>query len=307
LLAVVFLFALATGAVAPACAETPASLAPTTAASNDAHPAMWTAHGKRGTVYLLGSIHMLPPGEHWRTQAIAQAIDTADVFAFEIPTDAQASMELQEMVAKRGLLPPDKNLHEMLSPEAQHDLDKAIALAGVPPDAVDHQRPWLAGLTLTISRMTHDRDLASEAGLDMVLTREATARHKELRYLETKKQQLDLLAPKNDDKLEIEEFQSGLKDFLTDNDDAEFNQLLAAWARGNPQEMDRLFNKSLAKYPDLRKTLLDDRNKAWVKKIEPMLDNEDKVFLITVGAGHLGGPGGVPSLLRKAGYKVDGP
>jgi hypothetical protein len=211
------------------------------------------------------------------------------------------------MVAERGLLPPGKSLHEMLTPDAQHDLDKAIALASLPPEAVDHERPWLAGLTLTVSRMMHDHDLASEAGLDRVLAREAAAQHKELRYMETMQQQLDLLAPKNDDRLEIEEFQSGLKDFLTDNDDAEMNQLLGAWAKGNPQEMDRLFNKSLAKYPDARKTLIDDRNKAWVKKIEPMLDHEDKVFLITVGAGHLVGKNGVPNLLRKAGYKVDGP
>ncbi|HEY1707763.1 MAG TPA: TraB/GumN family protein [Rhizomicrobium sp.] len=305
--AILFLFAVSIGAFAPARAETPPSLAPTTAASNDAHPALWTAHGKHGTVYLLGSIHILPPDEHWRTPAIEQAIDKADVFAFEIPTDAKAAMELREMVAERGMLPPDKSLHEMLTPEAQRDLDKAIALAGVPPDAVDRQRPWLAGLTLTISRMMHTHDLASESGVDRVLAREATARHKELRFMETMKQQLDLLAPKHDDKMEIEEFQSGLKDFLTENDDTELNQLIAAWAHGNPQEIDRLFNKSLAKYPDLRKMLLEDRNKAWVKKIEPMLDNEDKVFLITVGAGHLVGQTGVPNLLRKAGYKVDGP
>ena len=34
---------------------------------------------------------------------------------------------------------------------------------------------------------------------------------------------------------------------------------------------------------------------------------EKHVFFVTVGAGHLTGPRGVPALLRKAGYRVDGP
>jgi uncharacterized protein YbaP (TraB family) len=52
--------------------------------------------------------------------------------------------------------------------------------------------------------------------------------------------------------------------------------------------------------------LLDDRNQAWVPKITAML-REKHTFFITVGAGHLTGPKGVPALLRAAGYTVDGP
>jgi hypothetical protein len=51
---------------------------------------------------------------------------------------------------------------------------------------------------------------------------------------------------------------------------------------------------------------LDDRNRRWAPKIEAML-KEKHVFFVTVGAGHLTGPVGLPALLRKAGYKVDGP
>jgi uncharacterized protein YbaP (TraB family) len=34
---------------------------------------------------------------------------------------------------------------------------------------------------------------------------------------------------------------------------------------------------------------------------------EKHTYFITVGAFHLVGPGGVPNLLRAAGYQVDGP
>jgi len=57
---------------------------------------------------------------------------------------------------------------------------------------------------------------------------------------------------------------------------------------------------------DEKKTMIDDRNKDWVPKIEKML-KEKRTFFITVGAAHLVGPGGVPNLLRQDGYHVTGP
>ena len=67
----------------------------------------------------------------------------------------------------------------------------------------------------------------------------------------------------------------------------------------------RLTNAELADQPDAKKALLTDRNQRWALQIETML-REKRVFFITVGAGHLAGPEGVPALLRAAGYKVEG-
>ena len=46
--------------------------------------------------------------------------------------------------------------------------------------------------------------------------------------------------------------------------------------------------------------------RAEIAGLEAML-KEKHSFFITVGAGHLAGPAGVPALLRKAGYTVEGP
>jgi uncharacterized protein YbaP (TraB family) len=43
-----------------------------------------------------------------------------------------------------------------------------------------------------------------------------------------------------------------------------------------------------------------------VGKISAML-NENHTYFITVGAGHLAGPKGVPAMLRAKGFKVEGP
>lgn len=58
--------------------------------------------------------------------------------------------------------------------------------------------------------------------------------------------------------------------------------------------------------PAERKAMLDDRNHAWIPQIVAML-NEKHTYFITVGAAHLVGKIGVPTLLRQRGYRVDGP
>lgn len=274
----------------------------------DAHPAIWVAHGKRGTVYLLGSVHLLPPGMRWRTPDIEDAIAKADVFAFEIPSDETATKAIGKLVNERGRLPPGESLRAKLSPEGQEDLDKALALDNIPLLAVDRERPWLAMLTLAVVKVMHDGNADPRAGLDKMLADEAVANHKELRYMETIEQQFGLVAGSEEDSdREVKRFEAELKEFLKNNDTDGLSKLLTAWASGDPHKLDALFNDSLNKSPKARKVLLDDRNKAWVETLRTWLDGEDKVFLVTVGAGHLVGKHGVPTLLRNAGYRVDGP
>ena len=59
-----------------------------------AHPAMWHIQGPAGDVTLFGSIHLLPADLDWQRPSIRQAIDRADVFVFETPTDATAVARL---------------------------------------------------------------------------------------------------------------------------------------------------------------------------------------------------------------------
>ena len=75
---------------------------------------------------------------------------------------------------------------------------------------------------------------------------------------------------------------------------------------GRPDRIASLTQKELGNFPEAQKLLFDDRNHAWVEKISSYLD-QPKVYFITVGAGHLAGPRGVPALLRARGFRVEGP
>jgi uncharacterized protein YbaP (TraB family) len=272
-----------------------------------AFPSLWYVKGDPkkgdlGEVYLLGAVHVLPPNLHWRSPAIGRAISRSDVFVFEVPQDETALTQLNGLIQTQGFLPADQTLRAQLHPAALSDYDAAIAASGLSPAAVEHERPWLAGLQLMFAQIAKLKFSAGD-GVDSILMAQAAKAHKQMRYLETIAEQFALLAPA-DRALELQEFEAGLKDLRDVG--AELEPLIRAWSTGNQVELDRLINGDLDEFPEARKQLLDDRNKRWAPKIEAML-KEKRVFFITVGAGHLAGPVGVPALLRKAGYTVQGP
>jgi uncharacterized protein YbaP (TraB family) len=267
-----------------------------------ARPALWHVQGPQGDAFLLGSVHVLPPNVRWRTHEIGTAIARSDVFVFEVPQDAAAQAKVQTLVAAKGFLPPGESLRALLPPASQADLDAAVAAADLQEATVDRERPWLAGLQLMFAQIGKLKFDAGK-GVDASLLREARRSHKKLRYLETIETQFALLAP-DDRGLELEEFESDLKE-LRDVAGG-IQPMVNAWAAGDQARLDELINGDFADYPQARKVLLDDRNRNWLPKIEAML-REKHTYFITVGAGHLTGPTGVPALLREAGYQVEGP
>ena len=294
--------ALALGAPVAALAQAQPDLPPAIMAS----PSLWhIKSGQKsgqGEVYLLGAVHVLPSNVHWRTPEIEHALSRSDVFVFEVPEDPKSVQELQDLIQAHGFLPMGQSLRDELEPAALSDYDAAVAASGLPAAGVDHERPWLAGIQLMFAQM-EKLHYGTSNGVDSTLMQDAAQERKEMRYFETIAEQFALLAP-DDPKVELQEFESGLKDLRDLAGDVQ--PMMKAWGEGDQTKLDALINGDLDQFPEARKILLDDRNKRWVPKIEAML-KEKHVFFICVGAGHLTGAGGVPALLRADGYKVDGP
>jgi uncharacterized protein YbaP (TraB family) len=274
------------------CLASPASAA----------PSLWHVKGPRGDVTLFGSIHILPPSVHWRGPALDAAIKHADVFVFEAPGDDDAKARVAALIAARGFLPPGQSLRASLPPLAQTQFDAALTAAHLPLAAIDRERPWLASLQILMSQMASQKYGRSD-GVDVRMMDAARFGHKQMRYFETIEQQFALIAP-TDEKLEMEEFLAALPDMADAN--AELQPMVDAWQRGDQNKLNTLINGDMAQFPAARKALLDDRNKRFALQIETML-REKRRFFITIGAGHLTGPLGVPELLRAAGYKVESP
>jgi uncharacterized protein len=280
-----------------------ATRAESTAAPVQAHPAMWTVHGPKATIYLLGSIHVLPPQMRWRTPAIDAALNAADTFVFEIPMDASQKTDIQEFIKENGFLPPGMALPSLLNAEARKDYIAALSLTHVPPDKLTPMRPWLALLVLETGMVTQQH-FSADTGLDRQVYGIAVKKSAvSFRAFETPEQQLKLLMPE-DQSLEVQEFDAGLKEML--NETLSVNDLVTAWAHGDVVKLNQLMNSGFKENPKAEKTLFEDRNRAWLAQLDRML-NERHVFFVTVGAGHLVGPKSVIALLRVQGYQVDGP
>ena len=55
--------------------------------------------------------------------------------------------------------------------------------------------------------------------------------------------------------------------------------------------------------PEIYERLLVERNRNWIPAIDTCLEQNADCFIV-VGAAHLVGPHGIPTLLQKKGYKV---
>lgn len=266
-------------------------------------PAIWTVHGPKGTAYLFGSIHILPPNMQWQTPQVAAALKASDTFVFEIPMDDSTQTRIADFVRDNAFLPKGETLPALLTDKVRKDYSDALALTGVAPERLIDKRPWFAALVLEVSYMGQRR-LSADAGVDKQVYKEALAAgDKQFRALETPEEQFRLLMP-DDRSLELSEFDQSLKELLKDQ--GVVGDMIDAWAHGDVKTLGHLMNDGLKTDPKMAKALFEDRNARWVNKISAML-NEDHTYFITVGAGHLAGPQGVPAMLRAKGFKVDGP
>jgi len=194
-----------------------------------AYPSLWHIQGEQGEVYLLGSVHVLPPRVHWHSPPINRALGRSTVYVFEVPQDEAAMGELNSLIQAKGFLPPGETLRGLLHPEALADYDAAVAASGLQPAMIERVRPWLAGLQMMFAQISKLK-FAADNGVDAVLMADAAKHRKPMRYLETVAEQFAVLAP-DDRVLELQEFESGLKDLRDIG--SEIEPMVRAWSSGN--------------------------------------------------------------------------
>ncbi len=284
----------------PACAQPRPQAQPqpkSKLTAPDADPALWVVKDQDTTIYLFGTIHVLKPGMTWFDEAVKKAFDSASEVKLELVMPDPATM--QSLVMATGVAPTGTPpLTQRLPADKRAAYAKAVTDLGLPANALDTYKPWLAATQLSIaplSKLGYD----STNGPEEVITAAAKAAGKPVTGLETAAQQLGYFSGLSEPAQiqfltsTIDELPTLAKTMATMVDD---------WAEGKPEALAKEMNDSLKDSPEVAKTLLVDRNQRWAGWIKQRMAQPGTVF-IAVGAGHLAGKDSVQAQLAKLGVK----
>lgn len=263
-----------------------------------AEPALWAVTGKDSTVYLFGSVHVLPEGGFTVEGALGEAYGDAERVCFEIDTRNVDPTEMTAVTLARAVDPDGRDLFELLGDSADR-VRASAAAAGIDIAPYAPFEPWFAGLTVSVMALQqHGYDV--EHGVEQVIEAVVARDGKPSCGLEEIDEQLAMLDELSPE-LQLELLLQSLEE-ATEIEQV-FAPMLAAWRNGDDGKFARYLNEEFAEYPELAELLIYRRNERWVGPVEAMLDGSDDVLLV-VGALHLVGDRGLPELLRGRGYQV---
>jgi uncharacterized protein len=280
---------LALGSTAEAAASAP----------HAARPALWAVSDADTTIYLFGTIHLLPENYQWRTPKLEQAVDGSQQLVVETIVDEKNPQKLFQALASLAFSPGLPPLADRVPSGKRAALAQAVKKSGLPPQALDKMETWAAAFIL-LGNQFRDMGLKGNEGVEMVLRNAFATQGKPIGELETNVQQLSFFdkLPENAQRQLLE----GAIDQSASTRD-EFRQMLGAWARGDVKGIARTFNQDLAESPALQQALLTTRNANWSKWIAQRMAQPGAI-MVAVGAGHLAGPDSVIELLKRDGYRV---
>jgi uncharacterized protein YbaP (TraB family) len=272
---------------------------PSTAQDEGHAVTLWRVAGAQNTVYLLGTIHALRKSDYPLPTAIDAAYDDADALFMELDMDDLDPIATQALVHDLGMLQDGQSLSDILGPELFNQASEYATEINIPLAMLGNAEPWLAAMT--IENLLLDR-LGFEArlGIEMHLLQKAREDGKSIYGLETELQQmqiLDALSPQTQKDMLLQTLSDGA-DMLPLLDD-----LIDAWRHGDAEQLAADMLGELEEHPELLRVLVSDRNLAWLVPIEELLQ-QDKNYLVAVGALHLVGDIGVPTLLQARDYEV---
>ena len=283
---------LAALAPAPTAAQAPAALRP-------AEPALWVVSDHDTTVYLFGTIHLLPKGIDWQRGKLSDALVKSDELVIETIVDEKNPMQFNmalNSLAFGSTLPP---LRERVDEDKRAELDAAVTAGGLPPTAYDRMETWAVAVLLLGAKF-RKIGLSPEDGVEMILRKRFAESNKPIEALETMVEQLGYF-----DRLPEEAQRSLLEGVIvTDKDmQTDFGAMLEAWQKGDVDKIAKTFDTDLAESPPLRDALMVQRNRNWATWVEQRMARPGSV-LVAVGAGHLAGTDSVQRYLETRGLEV---
>ena len=265
----------------------------------DATPAVWAVKADGTTIYLTGTVHLLPDGVNWRNGPINAAMDDAQELVTEL---APAELDRVAAVAKRythgdGMVQP----RDRFEPDIRDDY---IAIEGSDLPLVGGMAAlddW--ALALMLARVSADQaGLEATNGVDSALIASFARANKPRLGLERAQDQFGAF-----DAISLPEQRQMLNRLMRDmaegRADDRLRATIGAWSRGDMDALATMIANDAAEAPMAHRLLLVERNRKWADWVERRLEKPGTV-LVAVGAGHLAGPDSLIAILAARGIEA---
>lgn len=250
-------------------------------------PALWevvSPEGERG--WLFGTVHRIPAEIDWQTPAMRRAMTDAGVLVVEIAelADEEAGERAFRRFAVGRSQPP---LTERVPAPDRPELRAFMDRAGMSDADFTHLDTWYAAIALANA----SRPERTLQGVDMALI-DSKERVVGLESHERQFAIFDALSPADQTDLLMATAREPAGD-----------ERIESWLIGDLDALERSGANSILADPGLRDALQTGRNRSWLGPIEGLIRRGERPF-VAVGAAHMLGTDGLPTLLAARGYTV---
>ena len=261
---------------------------------------LWKATKGTGSLYLVGSVHLLTKDYYPLNPTLDAAFKDAELLVEEIDLGEMMATENQMQMLMSGMLPSGQTLDKVIAPATMAAVTKRVETLGMPIEPLKRFKPWLLSLTL-LGMEWQKAGFEAELGLDKHFYDRARADKKPVQGLETVAFQISRF-----DEMTAEEQDRLLAETLSELDTQKtaVTALADAWKVGDAATVEKIVLQDLKSDPRLYQRMLVDRNRDWLPKLEAIASRGTRAFVV-VGAAHLVGPEGLIEMLKAKGYRTE--
>jgi len=243
--------------------------------------------------YLYGTIHLLCQDDMALSDELKSRLASTEQLVLELDFDDPSMMT----DVQKYMMMEDQSLRDLFSDQEYEEISQFFKeKMGMPLEAMQKVKPFML-----MSLMLPAALECAPASYETSLVQLAKKNEQEVIGLETVKEQMDAI-----DQFPQEEMADMVLDYIENFDDtkSDFRSMIAAYNQQDPDALLAEMNEQMEESGSERfnEIMLVKRNHTWIGRIEKIAGEKSSFF--AVGAGHLGGPDGVITLLRKAGYTV---
>jgi len=265
-----------------------------------AETSVWKISKGNRHLYMGGTVHVLSKADYPLPPSFEKAYHLSHSIVLETDMQKLQDPEFQQHMIAELSYTGGRSLADVLSAETFQKLEDYCTQRGIPLEGIVHFKPGLVSTVLLITELQR-LGLVGE-GVDDFYYTKAIGDQKKLGKLETAEAQVQFMATMGQGK-EDEMIEYALSDI------ADLSKLMTdlklAWRTGDMQSLKEIaIQPYFEKFPETFDVLLNQRNTAWVPKIESLLKTAEVEFVL-VGVLHFVGEQGLLAQLKARGYKIE--